>query len=94
MNWINTTFWIAYGIARNDLVIFVPNAIGFLLGMAQGMLCFYFPTSKSPTPSTTTTLVLDRDVAVKDEDEVAVCNISIQAIDKSNQRTISSLEVI
>lgn len=43
MNWINTSFWIGYGLARKDLVIILPNGIGLLLGIAQGILCLLYP---------------------------------------------------
>jgi solute carrier family 50 protein (sugar transporter) len=43
MNWTNTTFWILYGFARHDFVIIVPNALGLLLGLIQGVLCVMFP---------------------------------------------------
>jgi solute carrier family 50 protein (sugar transporter) len=44
MNWLNTSFWISYGIARKDLVIILPNSMGLLLGLAQGALKYYYPT--------------------------------------------------
>ena len=57
MNWINTSFWILYGLARRDYVIVTPNAIGLSLGVAQGVLCFCYPpsptASSSNNPSTT-----------------------------------------
>ena len=43
MNWINTSFWIGYGCARGDFVIVLPNAIGLMLGLAQGALCMLYP---------------------------------------------------
>jgi solute carrier family 50 protein (sugar transporter) len=43
MNWMNTTFWILYGIARRDFVIIVPNVLGLSLGLLQGVLCVMFP---------------------------------------------------
>ena len=47
MNWINTTFWMAYGFAKRDPVIFVPNAVGLLLGIAQGVLVCAYPRRHS-----------------------------------------------
>lgn len=47
MNLANTSFWIAYGCARLDPVIVVPNAIGLLLGLAQGALCVVYPRQSS-----------------------------------------------
>ena len=38
MNWLNTTFWISYGIARWDAIIIIPNSIGLTLGLIQGVL--------------------------------------------------------
>lgn len=43
MNWCNTSFWIAYGFARRDPVIILPNSIGLLLGIMQGILCALYP---------------------------------------------------
>jgi Sugar efflux transporter for intercellular exchange len=43
MNWINTSFWMAYGFARMDPIIYVPNGIGLVLGVAQGILVCFFP---------------------------------------------------
>jgi len=43
MNWITTSFSIGYGMAKRDLVIVLPNIIGLLLGIAQGVLCLLFP---------------------------------------------------
>jgi solute carrier family 50 protein (sugar transporter) len=48
MNWFNTSFWLAYGIARKDLIIVLPNAIGLFLGVSQGFLCLLYPRSKRP----------------------------------------------
>lgn len=47
MNWLNTTFWIGYGIARQDAVIIVPNTIGLILGLAQGVLRLMYPSRPS-----------------------------------------------
>jgi hypothetical protein len=43
MNWVNTSFWIAYGYAQHDFIILVPNAIGLCLGLVQGVLCLLYP---------------------------------------------------
>lgn len=43
MNWINTTFWMAYGFARADPIIYFPNGIGLLLGILQGVLVCMYP---------------------------------------------------
>ncbi len=48
MNWFNTSFWLVYGIARKDLIIVLPNAIGLLLGLSQGILCLLYSRSKRP----------------------------------------------
>jgi solute carrier family 50 (sugar transporter) len=57
MNWLNTSFWIAYGVARRDPVIVVPNSIGLMLGLVQGILKFLYPSKgvrvdMHPVPST------------------------------------------
>lgn len=46
MNWLNTSFWILYGyVARHDVVIYGPNAVGLLFGIIQGVLCCIYPCS-------------------------------------------------
>jgi solute carrier family 50 protein (sugar transporter) len=45
LNWSNTSFWLAYGVAREDPIILMPNAIGLLLGLMQGLLCMLYPRS-------------------------------------------------
>jgi solute carrier family 50 (sugar transporter) len=47
MNWINTSFWIGYGCARQSLVIILPNATGLMLGLVQGALCVLYPRNNS-----------------------------------------------
>ena len=44
MNLANAFFWFLYGLARHDMVIFLPNGLGTLLGMAQLLLCVRYPT--------------------------------------------------
>jgi hypothetical protein len=46
MNWLCTSFWLLYGIAQLDPVIYAPNAIGLLLGITQGILCLMYPRKK------------------------------------------------
>ena len=43
MNVINALFWLLYGLARKDGIIYGPNSIGLLLGIAQCMLCYMYP---------------------------------------------------
>jgi len=44
MNWLNTSFWVLYGyVARHDIVIYGPNAIGLFFGLIQGILCCIYP---------------------------------------------------
>jgi hypothetical protein len=44
MNWLNTSFWVLYGfVARHDIVIYGPNAVGLLFGIIQGILCCIYP---------------------------------------------------
>jgi len=44
LNWTNTSFWIGYGVARQDVVIILPNVIGLSLGLMQGFLKFRYPS--------------------------------------------------
>lgn len=43
MNIVNTTFWVIYGMAKKDLIIIIPNALGLLLGLAQASVCLVYP---------------------------------------------------
>mmetsp|Transcript_1490 Transcript_1490/g.1986 ORF Transcript_1490/g.1986 Transcript_1490/m.1986 type:complete len:170 (-) Transcript_1490:152-661(-) len=43
MNWVNTSFWLLYGFAQNDYIIYAPNGIGLFLGILQGVLVFLYP---------------------------------------------------
>ena len=43
MHLFNTSFWMAYGVARRDPVILLPNVIGFFLGLIQAVLCLLYP---------------------------------------------------
>lgn len=42
MSLFNSFFWLAYGVALMDIVIFLPNACGFILGVVQLLLCVVF----------------------------------------------------
>jgi Sugar efflux transporter for intercellular exchange len=39
----NATFWLLYGIALWDFVVMVPNGMGLLLGIAQSIVCLWYP---------------------------------------------------
>lgn len=43
MNFVNTSFWMAYGMAQRNGLIVLPNASGFLLGVAQATVCVLYP---------------------------------------------------
>lgn len=43
MTLTNTAFWLAYGLARWDPYIFIPNGVGFVLGCIQALLSILFP---------------------------------------------------
>jgi solute carrier family 50 protein (sugar transporter) len=52
MNYMNTSFWMLYGgFVRRDVMIVLPNGIGFALGVAQGLLCLWYPRKGSRTSS-------------------------------------------
>ena len=40
---LNAFFWSSYGLSIMDMVIFVPNACGFLLAALQLLLCICYP---------------------------------------------------
>ena len=49
MNWLNTSFWVLYGfVARNDPVIYAPNAVGLVFGLIQAVLCCIYPGGVEP----------------------------------------------
>ena len=43
---LNSFFWLVYGLALLDMVIFLPNFCGFLLSVVQMLLCLVFPRVK------------------------------------------------
>ncbi len=72
MNWLNTSFWILYGfVARNDPVIYGPNAIGLLFGLIQGVLCCMYPGRED--------LNLDTEPLLLDDEATAEVVIQTQA---------------
>lgn len=67
-NWLNTSFWTLYGyVARNDPVIYGPNAIGLLFGLIQGILCCMYPERVDIEIDTEPLLLQDEDAT---DDEV------------------------
>jgi len=50
MSWSNTSFWLLYGLAKWDAVIMIPNVTGLTLGLAQGVLCWYYPSTTTAAP--------------------------------------------
>jgi 23S rRNA-/tRNA-specific pseudouridylate synthase/uncharacterized protein with PQ loop repeat len=47
MSFINTSFWILYGLAVRNPFVVVPNATGLCLGIIQGILCVFYPSKSS-----------------------------------------------
>lgn len=39
----NTIFWLVYGVARMDPIIFLPNGLGLILGVVMMVLCILYP---------------------------------------------------
>lgn len=56
----NAGFWMMYGIARCDIVIYGPNGIGLFLGLVQALLCCVYPKNNS-LPVDGTPLLEDTD---------------------------------
>jgi hypothetical protein len=53
LNWSNTSFWLAYGVARKNPIILIPNAIRILLGLSckdSCALCLLYPRSGLHVP--------------------------------------------
>jgi len=46
MTCTNTTFWALYGFAKHDPVIYIPNVMGLLLGIVQGLLRCIYPATQ------------------------------------------------
>eukprot|EP00891_Asterochloris_glomerata_P001526 jgi/Astpho2/1526/Aster-05400 len=62
MNVINSTLWVVYGRAVGDMFIWVPNAVGFVLGGLQLLLCIIFPRQpRAPDSPTKNTPLIDED---------------------------------
>lgn len=49
MGLLNSFFWLCYGIALMDMVIFVPNVCGFVLAIFQLILCICYPRDELNT---------------------------------------------
>ena len=65
LNCGNATFWSLYGIAQRDVVIWGPNALGLSLGVAQALLCIWYPKT---TTSTTSSMSLGVGVGARRDD--------------------------
>lgn len=63
----NAGFWMMYGIARLDIVIYGPNGIGLLLGLVQALLCCVYPKSNTP-PADLDTRPLLEDTELAEDD--------------------------
>jgi solute carrier family 50 protein (sugar transporter) len=48
MGLLNSFFWMCYGIALRDIVIFFPNFSGFVLSVVQFALCVWFKRDVDP----------------------------------------------
>jgi solute carrier family 50 protein (sugar transporter) len=75
MNIVNTSFWIAYGIAKKDLIIIIPNGLGFLLSAAQGMVCLVYP----------------RTTGENDEEDVEACHDKSSLLKRYQTQTTSRM---
>lgn len=63
MNWVNTSFWVLYGyVARHDVVIYGPNALGLIFGIIQGVLCCIYPQRATDVDVDTEPLLLNEEV--------------------------------
>jgi hypothetical protein len=49
MNIVNGSLWMTYGLVLSDPFVWVPNAIGAVLGVIQTSLCLAFPSQLIPT---------------------------------------------
>mmetsp|Transcript_38496 Transcript_38496/g.93309 ORF Transcript_38496/g.93309 Transcript_38496/m.93309 type:complete len:389 (+) Transcript_38496:147-1313(+) len=64
LNCGNATFWSLYGIAQHDVVIWGPNALGLSLGVAQALLCIWYPKT---TTSTTSSVPVGMEMGVESD---------------------------
>jgi len=44
---LNSIFWSLYGLAVDDLIIFIPNFCGIVLSVIQTVLCLIFPRKRN-----------------------------------------------
>lgn len=47
---LNAMLWMTYGVAKNDVVMYTPNIIGLMLGIAQGIMLLRFPKKENSSP--------------------------------------------
>lgn len=67
MSLFNSFFWMCYGIALSDLVIFVPNLIGFGLSILQMGLCMWYKNNvEQKTETTDKHLVKEKHILDRD----------------------------
>jgi uncharacterized protein with PQ loop repeat len=91
MNWLNTSFWIAYGIARHDVVIILPNSIGLSLGLMQGLLKFLYPSrihvGMHPIPASEEPEIATSTMQEWPEDDVPIRSSSDASV---NRRSVAA----
>mmetsp|Transcript_10015 Transcript_10015/g.18209 ORF Transcript_10015/g.18209 Transcript_10015/m.18209 type:complete len:81 (-) Transcript_10015:44-286(-) len=75
MNIVNTSFWIAYRIAKKDLIIIIPNGVGLLLSAAQGVVCLVYP----------------RTARENDEEDVEACHDKSSLLKRYQTQTTSRM---
>lgn len=84
MNIINALFWISYGLARNDIIIYGPNGVGLLLGTIQGILCLVYPPKDNKKLMTTKNIDNNNNgvsSSIKNEEEIVLELQSLPYID-------------
>lgn len=94
MNWANTSFWIAYGCARLDPVIILPNVIGLLLGIAQGALCVMYSRQSSSHGARLSLHELEEDIPTNNPEEVAPAAAGGMGVAAKEAATSDAAEVV
>jgi len=68
MGLLNSFFWMVYGFALSNVVIFIPNFSGFMLSVIQLLLCIIFSDHRSHHDSMSELLVDENDLVTNDDD--------------------------
>jgi len=74
MGLLNSFFWLCYGIALMDMIIFFPNVTGFILGIIQLTLCTFLPSipTREADDAVQEHLVANNDSIVTSKEDISI----------------------